>query len=144
VYVAAFVPRDGETLLGISQTDKDSLAGAKLQVDTSALLASLPRESLGEIFCADCARPKLDELLARYRHEPIPAFNAPVRVTAASWGRVPKHYVFASQDRAVSPTLQKTMTAGVAWTSTTTLDTSHSPFLSVPGKVVDVLTTIGR
>ena len=52
---------------------------------------------------------------------------------------MPKFYLYASEDHAISPLNQEQMTAGVDWRATASIPTSHSPFLSVPAIVTDEL-----
>lgn len=139
VYLAAYVPRDQETLQALAATDGASHVGPALQIDAERGVAGLPADKLQDIFCADCSPESAALIRERYRPEPLPAFGAPVRVTADGWGRVPRFYIYTSQDHAVSPDLQRRMTAGITWAGTATLDTSHAPFLSKPDLVVDTL-----
>ncbi len=139
VYLAAYLPKDGETLQALAAQDADSHIGPVIGVDVDAGTASLPLEGLGDIFCADCPAPALAALEANYRDEPLAPFGAPVRVTEQNWGRVPRYYFYTANDHAVSPALQQAMTAGVPFVSTLTLDTGHTPSLSRPGLVVSAL-----
>ncbi len=139
VYLAAYVPKDQETLQALAGTDAASHVGPALQIDAQHGVAGIAREKLQDIFCADCPADAVALLTARYRDEPLPAFGAPVHVTPDAWGKVPKFYVYTTQDHAVSYDLQQRMTAGIAWAGTATLETSHAPFLSRPDAVVDAL-----
>lgn len=139
IYLAAYVPKDGQSLQDLANTDADSHIGPVIKIDTTALTASLPMNSLGDIFCADCDAAHLASLQANYRDEPLVPLGTPVRSSATNWGSVKKYYIYTQQDHAVSPKLQQTMTAGVTWQSTATLPTSHSPFLSASASVVDTL-----
>lgn len=61
----------------------------------------------------------------------------------AAWRDIPSVYVFCTQDRAISVQDQRDMVnaarrAGARAVETVTLEASHSPFLSMPGRVVDV------
>jgi len=139
VYLAAYLPKDGETLQALAATDADSHIGPALKIDPENGVASIPLDALADIFCADCSNETLVELHDRYRDEPLAPFATPVHTTAEGWGRVPKHYVFTTDDHAITPALQNRMIEGVDLTGTTTLQTSHSPFLSNPSAVVAAL-----
>ncbi len=132
VYLGAYLPKDGETLQSLAGKDAASKVGPLLRIDSDAGIAGLPKESLIDVFCADCALPERTLLTTKYRDEPLYPFATPARPTAERWGKVPKVYVFTKRDQAVSPTLQQAMTEGVTFVKTVTLDTSHSPFLSEP------------
>jgi len=139
VYLAAFVPEDGQTLLALAGTDADSHLGPALKVDQMAGTAAVPLDELADIFCADCSEDALAALTSHYRDEPLAPFATPVHASAANWGRVAKYYIYTKQDHAISPSLQVTMTKNVTFESQATLDTSHEPFLSQPGLVVSTL-----
>ncbi len=140
VYVAAFLPKDGDSLLALAQTDADShLGSAPLEVDMTAGTADVPMDKLDDVFCADCSTTELQSLHAHYRTEPLAPLAATVHLTAGSFGAVAKYYVYTTQDHAVSYTLQQKMTTGVSIVATASVDTSHSPFLSNPDLLVSTL-----
>jgi Alpha/beta hydrolase family len=66
-------------------------------------------------------------------------------LTAAGWGSVPHTYVVCTRDRALQPTMQRKFIelADAAFpdnpTTVHTLDSSHSPFLSMPGELADII-----
>ena len=139
VYLAAYVPKDGQTLQELAATDAASHVGPALHIDPDTGLASIDRDQLEDVFCADCSAAAAARLHDRYRDEPLPAFAAPVHVSPGRWGQVARRYIYTTQDHAVSLDLQQRMTAGIDWTGTATLDTSHAPLLSQPALVADTL-----
>lgn len=140
VYVAALLPKDGDSLLALAQTDADShLQGPALVIDMTAGTADVPMDYLDDVFCADCSTTALQSLHAHYRVEPLAPLAATVHLTAGGFGKVAKYYVYTKQDHAVSYTLQQKMTTGVTIAATASLDTGHSPFLSNPDLVVSTL-----
>ena len=142
VYLAAYLPKDGQKLLDLALTDADSLSGRNAKIDEKNGIAEIPPDCLAADFLADGSTEAIATLLARYRAEPLAGFVAPVKTTAARWGRVPKVYIHTKQDKAVSFALQQRMTADVTFVSTVTLDTSHAPFLSQPALVVETLRAV--
>jgi pimeloyl-ACP methyl ester carboxylesterase len=139
VYVAAFVPKDGDSLVSLASTDMASHLGKSVTLDMMTGLAKLPTDQLQDIFCADCTADEAASLVSHYRDEPIAPLATPVHVTAASFGAVPKYYFYTKLDNAVTYPSQQSMTAGVTFAKTFTFDTGHSPFLSKPDDVVATL-----
>jgi pimeloyl-ACP methyl ester carboxylesterase len=139
VYLAAYVPKAGETLQAIAGTDAASHVGAALQIDAQTGVARIARDKLRDIFCADCPADAAAQLAAQYRDEPLPAFGAPVPAPADAWAKVARFYIYTTQDRAVSYELQQRMTAGLAWAGTETVESGHAPFLSKPDVIVAAL-----
>lgn len=147
VYVAAYLPRNGESLYGLSQLDKDSRVGRYwTQADPKAYSpATVRRDGIVEVFCADCSTADQQKLIDRHRPEAVPPLGTPVTLTPANFGRVPRAYVHTTRDNAVSYALQKSMleAAGGA-RRVVTLDTSHSPMLSQPRQLADALADLSR
>lgn len=139
VYLTAFVPKDGDSLLSLSMQDPDSELATTLAIEMAQGLAAVHPDKITDVFCADCDAAAAAALDTHYRDEPLAPFVQPARVNAGGWARVAKFYLYASEDHAISPVNQQQMTAGVAWRATASLPTSHSPFLSVPAAVTDQL-----
>jgi pimeloyl-ACP methyl ester carboxylesterase len=91
-----------------------------------------------DAFYADCSDADADWALARLDLHPAIALQQPVPV--AAWREVPSTYVVCSDDRAIPPWIQETFAARA--TNTVVWPTSHSPFLSQPDLVVDLLATL--
>jgi pimeloyl-ACP methyl ester carboxylesterase len=72
--------------------------------------------------------------------------NAPRRtllaLTAARYGRVPRHYIECSEDRTIRIDEQRHMQRLQPCASVTTLATDHSPFLSAPDALTAALLAI--
>jgi hypothetical protein len=66
-------------------------------------------------------------------------------LTADGWGAVPRSYVVCTRDRAVQPAMQRKFIelADAAFpdnpTTVHTLDSAHSPFLSMPGELANII-----
>jgi pimeloyl-ACP methyl ester carboxylesterase len=158
VFLAAFLLAPGVTALEMIQhptmaSDLPSLLMADpAQVGALRLdhLSDDPvyRATLKGAIAADVE----EALLARvaptmHCDEPASVVLRPSRVTADRFGRVPRHYIRCTQDRAVPLTGQDFMIAGIdaalgGETIPHTLDTSHSPFFSRPMDLVDILVGI--
>jgi hypothetical protein len=67
--------------------------------------------------------------------QPLIAFTTPVHVTAERFGRIPKFYIQCLQDRILSPSLQAKMAKTTPCEKIFSLNTDHSPFLSVPDEL---------
>jgi hypothetical protein len=72
---------------------------------------------------------------------------APSEITPGRFGTVPRHYIRCTQDRAIPLTGQDHMIATVdgaigGKTTTHTLESSHSPFLSQPANLSKILIDI--
>jgi pimeloyl-ACP methyl ester carboxylesterase len=135
VYVCAYLPGNGESLLSWAQQDPDpdSQLLPYLVIDQERGVARIKEEGFKASICNDCS----DEDLALLKSsavewEPLSSPMTPVQTTAARWGRIPRAYVECLQDRAISPALQKAMYSASPCEPVTSLDASHMPMISRP------------
>jgi pimeloyl-ACP methyl ester carboxylesterase len=142
VYLCAYLPQDGDTLLDMAgrATPGTSLVEPVFSADGATVSAS--DACLRPAFYADCTDQ--DFLFAKSRPKPMSVRPAvePVHLTAERFGRVPRHYIECLNDRAVPIDQQRAMVAASPCRSVHTLDTGHSPFLSAPDKLTDILVAL--
>lgn len=138
VYLAAYLPESGQSLLDLATTDQDSELAASL-VDHGDGTIGVRPEAFADLFCADCDPEARDRLVAGYRPEPVAPLATPVALTAGAFGRVPRTYVATARDRVVSPDLQARMKAATPVDRELTLETSHVPMLAAPDALADLL-----
>ena len=74
--------------------------------------------------------------------EPIAPASTAVEVSADRSGRVPRAYIECLEDRAIPLSLQRSMVQAVPCQETFSLEASHSPFLSMPRELADVLASV--
>jgi pimeloyl-ACP methyl ester carboxylesterase len=140
VYLAAFVPDVGESLLGIAQSDPTPLpiyralatnAGGEFVIDP---LHATPA------FYGTC-RPEV-AAWATERLGPQAARALEETSTRSAWREKPSTYAVCTRDGAIAPSLQRRLAARcgrvLEW------DSDHSPFLSRPGDVADLLAGLAR
>jgi pimeloyl-ACP methyl ester carboxylesterase len=139
VYLAAYLPENGQSLGDLANTDADSHLGPALVINMETGTGAIPGDKLQDIFCADCDAATFSSIQSHYRDEPLAPIGTPVELTAANFGSVSKSYIFTTGDHAVSYTLQQRMAGTVTLAGSATLSTSHSPFLSAPRDVTDAL-----
>jgi pimeloyl-ACP methyl ester carboxylesterase len=87
----------------------------------------------------DCGDADVRSAIARLVPEPAAPGGQPLRLTPERFGRVDKVYLFCSKDNAISPVKQREFAAKWPMRRTVTLDSSHSPFLSMPARLAQVL-----
>ena len=142
VYVAAFAPGDGQSVLQLARADKDDRLGATMVFAADRKSITLKPETIRGSFYADCP----DEDLALAQSLLVPQSPAPlgaaVHVSDANYGRVTRSYVECTQDMAVSIGAQRSMPGRTGCRKVYTLDSGHSPFLSKPAKLADILEEI--
>lgn len=131
VYVAGYLPADGQSLLDLAFMDPGSIVGEHL-IDNGDGTTSLELDAIGEVFCGDCSAADVALLQDRHRPEPGAPLATPITLTEAAYGTVPRVYVRTAQDQAVSPTLQDQMLAATPVDAEATVETAHAPMLTDP------------
>lgn len=144
VFIGAFVPQDGQSLIDLASQDKTSLLGPNLIPSADQLNLDVNKDKLTDIFCQDASESIKKLVIANYRSEPSIPFADKIKLTSAAFGSVKKYYIFTAKDQAIGQELQKQMAKAAAVVRTYSVDTGHSPFLSMPEKVSEIFLEISK
>jgi len=144
IYIGAFVPASGQNLAELSQSDPNSELGPQLVLSADHLTLDVKREALTALFIGDGPQSAKDQVLANYRAEPSIPFGDKVTLTNINFGSVDKAYIKTTQDVIISPGFQDKMIAAAGIKAVYEVNTSHSPFLSQPHTVSDLLLKIAQ
>jgi pimeloyl-ACP methyl ester carboxylesterase len=160
VYLAAFMPASdtpaaayftapenaGELISGLLQADPLAIGALRLDPGSNNLTY---RSGLRRTFFGDVEPAIADAAIGLLTPDaPAKIALGETSLTADGWGALPRTYVFCSRDMAMRPPLQQRFIteADAAFpnnpTSVVTLDASHSPFLSMPREVADIVTRL--
>lgn len=138
VYLAAYLPRDGQSLLGVATSDAGSKAGPAVQIDRQHGVSTIAPEARAGLFAND-ASPQVGAAVASaIVPEPLAPLATPVHLTAR-FARVDKAYIHTARDQVVSPALQASMVAATPVRLERSLDTGHAPFVTNPDGVADAI-----
>ncbi|HYP63457.1 MAG TPA: alpha/beta hydrolase [Acidocella sp.] len=140
IYVAAFVPSDGQSLLGITQAHGGE--PVPIVVDQQARSCLLGELDPVELFYQDCSEEDTANALAGLCPEPLFGLMGPVKLSAARFGSVPKDYVECLADRAISLERQRQMQLVWPVQRVRGIATGHSPFLSRPKELAEILSEL--
>ncbi len=139
VYVAAFLPRDGQALTDLAA---DDIVQQNLVFDeqrgTVLVAAGVHREA----FYGECSDEVAAAASARHVPENRAAFTAPVRISEERAGSVPRVYVECLRDNAIVIERQRAMQAARPCERVLTIDTDHCPSLSRPRELGDHLLSL--
>lgn len=144
VYIGAFVPANGQSLLALAGTDSTALLGPAIVPSADQLTLGLKPDRIVPVFIQDGPDAVKKLVTDNYRPEPAIPFTNPVATTPANFGSVNKYYVYTTQDNAIGLPLQKRMVAAAGIKNTYSLASSHCPFLSMPDQVTNVLLSIAN
>lgn len=141
VYLAAFALHRSESVLSAmgSFPRHEVALGAAIRIrdDGSSVLDPL---LAGPALYASCSPAAT--MAAIERLTPQPMATMATELTSSALGRVRSTYVICSDDRAVHPVHQRIMAERC--TDSITLETDHSPFLSMVTETADILENTAR
>ncbi|HEX7525719.1 MAG TPA: alpha/beta fold hydrolase [Gaiellaceae bacterium] len=132
VYVTAFLPGDGQSLVQLADGDPSALVQPNLVVDEAAGSCVIDEQARQAVFFGECSEEDASWAVAQLVPESLAAVAAPVRITEECVGAVARVYIECERDRAISIAKQRQMWADRPCAQVFTLDADHSPFLSRP------------
>jgi pimeloyl-ACP methyl ester carboxylesterase len=129
LYVTAFMLDEGESLLAtVGGLEPDWLA---ISEDGREHIPTRP----AEIFYNDCSDEVAAEAAAQLQPQTRESFSQPV--TEVGWRDVPTTYVICERDHAIPVPAQEMLSQRAG--AVRRLDASHSPFLSKPDEIVEII-----
>ena len=144
VYVTAFLPWDGMSLIDMTQLPEGAgdQVQANLIVDGDPPVATMAPEAVREALC-HCADDEAAAWSASIRgSQPVVPFTNPVALgspDADTFAALPRAYVMCLQDRAIKPALQRRMLETAGCDPVLEIDTDHSVWASRPDELAAAL-----
>jgi pimeloyl-ACP methyl ester carboxylesterase len=141
IYVAAFLPADGQSLIELTQLPEG--AGDQIQanmvVSGEPPVSTMPEEASPMAIYGNCSEEVTAWAIAHQRPQPVLPFTEKVQAPDGTFDQIPRSYVLCTEDRSIPPALQRRMleTAGV--TDVVELATDHQPHLSMTAELVEAL-----
>ncbi|MFI5712185.1 alpha/beta fold hydrolase [Kribbella sp. NPDC051620] len=139
VYIAAFAPDEGETLGGLNESFPATDFGTGLAPHnlpatdgSEETWLSIATDKFHQLFAADVPAAQADVMGRSQRPIAAAAFGEPA--PAASWKRLPTHFLIATGDQAIHPDGEREM-AKRAGGTTIEVDASHAVSVSQPKTV---------
>jgi pimeloyl-ACP methyl ester carboxylesterase len=132
LYLTAFMLDEGESLASIAGSTPPDWQIPDPEGRTLSVAGAQ------QVFYNTCAPEVADAAAARLRPQTIASFVQPVRSVA--WRDVPSTYVICDRDQAIPVPAQEAMAARAD--TTQRLESDHSPFLSDPDAVADLIRAV--
>jgi hypothetical protein len=105
---------------------------------------TLQPEIYKEGLYADCDDNITELAKLLLSHEPMESAITPLQLTEENFGSVPKYYIECTEDKAVTPFIQRKMYTETPVEKVYTLPTSHSPFFSKPQELSEIFCEIAE
>ena len=135
VYVAALAPDEGETVAQVFYRDERHPQAPQLAPDADGLIW-LPNEGFGNAFSHHATAEQIALSAAVQRPIALKCMQEPVAKPA--WRSKRSWFLIAEEDRMINPKTQLFMAKRMGAT-TRSLAVDHTPLLSAPQKVVDII-----
>jgi pimeloyl-ACP methyl ester carboxylesterase len=137
VYLSAYLPHNGESLMTLAMTDGDSYLAkpGNLVLSPDYSVASILDEQKAEIFANDATGEDRDAIVASLVPEAAGPQGVPVTLTPENFGRVPKFYIQTAVDHCVSFSLQQRMASSTALVKVTVIEAGHASYITQPAAV---------
>jgi pimeloyl-ACP methyl ester carboxylesterase len=147
VFLSGFVAANGEAHRALLGADPGQKVSPVLLVDfrpqtkiplQTRIDTSKP-EAVKLAFYNDCSDADARAAMARLVPEPAGPSGEPLRLSAERFGRLDKFYIHCAKDNAISLARQREFAAKWPMRRTLTLESGHSPFLSMPERLAQAL-----
>ncbi|HTI90793.1 MAG TPA: hypothetical protein VL727_09395, partial [Puia sp.] len=132
---------DGDNLLSLANQDPASHVGKYLTVDKEHGAALIAKEGAVDIFAADAPPQVQAYITANIKPEPLAPLATPVHLTEANYGSIRKVYIHTLNDHCISYPAQQAMVKAGKVAKVYSLPSSHTPFISMPGKLAEIILT---
>jgi pimeloyl-ACP methyl ester carboxylesterase len=142
VYLTAFLPRNGESLLALEGRNPKPSVPPALIISETEPTATLQDDLIVPLFFHDCTPQDQQMAKGRLTPQSLAPMSTELVLTPERFGSIQRIYIECTDDRAISLELQRDMhgTSGVH--AVLSLDASHSPFLSMPEALADQLASL--
>ena len=141
VYVCAFLPQDGQSLVDLASQPEgaDDQIQANMVVEGDPPVAHLPAEATRDAVYNCCTEEQAAWGIERRRPMSVVPFVTPVSLGDGEASNLPRVYVHCAQDHAIPPALQRRMVRESPCQEVVELDTDHSPYLSKTSELAAAL-----
>jgi pimeloyl-ACP methyl ester carboxylesterase len=144
VYVCAFLPPDGKTLLDMTQLPEG--AGDQIQANLiiEPPIGRLEPDAMRLAAYNNSPESVIVESLPRHGPQPLAPMGTPV-ARGDRFNDIPRAYVFCERDQSIPPPLQHRMVADDGHVAQAfTLDTDHAPMVSATDELVAILEQLAQ
>jgi pimeloyl-ACP methyl ester carboxylesterase len=135
VYIAGLAPDEGETVAQVFYRDEKHSQSPHLAPDADGFIW-MPDEGFRNAFAQHATTEQIALAAAVQRPIALKCIQEPVSKPA--WRSKPSWFLIAEEDRMINPKTQQFMAKRMG-AMTTSLRVDHSPMLSAPQKVVDII-----
>ena len=142
IYLAAYLIPNGKTQREYSVQDTEGVLKPYVTFHKELNASTLQSEIYKEGLYHDCEDDITELAKQLLSHEPIESGMTPLQLTDENYGSVPRYYIECTEDKAVTPFIQRKMYTELPCEKVYSMATSHSPFFSAPQELSDIFCEI--
>lgn len=141
VYLCAYVPRDGLSLVDMrKRAERQPILPAVVR-DADGCSITIDPEQAPDLFYHDCAPEVVEWAVSQLGPQAILPQTTPIEISDR-FASVERFYIRCAEDRTIPPEYQAEMVQDWPEDRVFQMNTSHSPFLSDPAGLAQILDTI--
>jgi pimeloyl-ACP methyl ester carboxylesterase len=144
VYLCAFLLPDGASFLSAIEGVEGSTVLDNLVMAEDGHSVTIREEVMHEAFAHDVPLEAFEAVRHLIVPQPTGPLAAPLSVSEARWGSVPRYYIECTEDRAIPPGVQRAMYTGIPVETVFQLATSHAPNFAAPTELAGYLMEVAR
>lgn len=141
VYLAAYLIPDGKTQKEYSVMDTEGWLKPYVTQHPATNSHTLQPEIFKEGLYHDCDAGITEAAKYILSHEPVESAITPLRLSE-NFESVPRYYIECTEDRAVTPFIQRLMYTETPCNKVYSMATGHSPFFSRPAALTNIFLEI--
>jgi pimeloyl-ACP methyl ester carboxylesterase len=103
IYVAAYLPQDGQSLLDLGNSDKDSKIGPHLQIQQDKGIISIEYSARADLFCNNCNEGLRAAIPSFIVDEPLAPLASPIHLTQGKFGKTDRVYIHTAKGSGCEP-----------------------------------------
>jgi pimeloyl-ACP methyl ester carboxylesterase len=142
VYLAAYLIPNGKTQREYSLQDTEGILKPFVTMHDELQAHTLQPEIYRDGLYNDCEENIVELAKLLLSHEPVESGITPLQLTEENFGSIPRVYIECTEDKAVTPFIQRKMYTEMPCEKVYSMQTSHSPFFSKPQELSDILCEI--
>lgn len=143
IYLCAYAPQNGDALNEMRKRAKRQLVMPAIVMSEDGLSYTVDPEKAPGIFYHDCTSSEIDFAMAHLGPQPILPQQTPVKL-GDNYESVPRSYILCKDDHTVPPEEQEKIVADWPEEDVYRLNCGHSPFLSQPEVLVELLNDVTK
>jgi pimeloyl-ACP methyl ester carboxylesterase len=138
VFLCAIVPANGDCMTDL-MVDNVSAINGNLAVVEDSTAVVVNDDVLVRAFYHDCTEADIELARTHLVPQNSQVMSQPVALSADHYGRIPRAYIECIEDQAIHIVAQRRMARRAGCDPIISMNTSHSPFFSVPSELADAL-----